>query len=89
MSRQVDTYTSLNLHEGGPWSLVSSNTPALGDTPTLLLTRLMTFDTWTTAAVADELRQTIVPGRVQQVSCKWTRKALPWRCTWPGSAATC
>jgi predicted ribosome quality control (RQC) complex YloA/Tae2 family protein len=27
----------------------------------------MTFDTWTTAAVADELRQTIVSGRVQQV----------------------
>ncbi len=27
----------------------------------------MTFDAWTTAAVVDELRQTIVPGRVQQV----------------------
>lgn len=27
----------------------------------------MTFDFWTTAAIADELRETIVPGRVQQV----------------------
>ena len=28
---------------------------------------LMTYDFWTTAAIADELRRTIVPGRVQQV----------------------
>ena len=27
----------------------------------------MTYDFWTTAATADELRRTIVPGRVQQV----------------------
>jgi predicted ribosome quality control (RQC) complex YloA/Tae2 family protein len=27
----------------------------------------MTFDFWTTAAIADELRHTIVPGRIQQV----------------------
>ncbi len=29
--------------------------------------QLMTYDFWTTAAIADELRRTIAPGRVQQV----------------------
>ena len=27
----------------------------------------MTYDFWTTAAIADELRRVVVPGRVQQV----------------------